>query len=160
MTTKQATVTLPSDTEIVVTREFAAPRELVWEVMHSPEHLRDWYGSPEYPLVECTNDLRVGGTYRNVTQLPDGSTFAFSGEYLEVDVPARVVFIERYEPIPGAECRVTATFDDIGGRTLLAVHMDFGTRENRDGALASGMESGMLAAYDRLEQILMSLRPS
>lgn len=158
MAMKQATVTLPSDTEILVVREFDAPRELVWQVMSDPEHQRNWYGGPETPLIECRNDVRVGGTYRNVTQLPDGSTFAFSGEYLEVDEPALVVYLERFEPIPGAECRVTTTLDDLGGRTRMTVRMDFGSRENRDGALASGMESGMLAAYDRLEHLLLSLQ--
>jgi uncharacterized protein YndB with AHSA1/START domain len=158
MTTRQATVTLPSDSAVLVTREFDAPRELVWEAMSSPEHLKHWYGCEETPLIECVNDVRVGGTYRNVSRLPDGSTFAFSGEYLEVDPPARVVYIERFEPMPGAECRVTSTLDDLGGRTLMSVLMDFGSPEVRDGALATGMETGMLAAYDRLEDLVGSLR--
>lgn len=158
MSTKQATVTLPSDTDILVQREFDAPRELVWEAMSTPEHLRRWYGCEETPLVECDIDLRVGGSYRNVTQLPDGSTFAFSGEYLELDPPARSVCTERFEPIPGAESVVTTTLDEHDGRTTMTVLMRFVSKQVRDGAIESGMEPGMLAAYDRLEELVLSLR--
>ena len=158
MTTKQASVTRPSDTELVVVREFDAPRELVWEVMHDPAHLANWYGCAEAPLIEAVADLRVGGTYRNVTQLPDGTTFAFSGEYLEVEPPSRVVLIERFEPVPGAESRATSTFEDLNGRTRVTVHVQFPSKQACDGALATGMEDGWLASYDRLEELLHTLR--
>lgn len=158
MTTEQATITQPSDTEIVVVRDFDAPRELVWEAMNDPEHMKRWYGCEEAPLIECTNDVRVGGTYRNVTRLPDGTTFAFSGEYLEVDPPARIVFVERFEPIPGAESTVTSTFDERDRRTRFTLHMRFASKEACDGAIGSGMESGMLACYDRLDELVRTLR--
>ena len=92
--------TTPGDTDIVAVREFAAPRAKVWAAYTRPEHLLQWLSSPDSPMEVCEVDLRVGGTYRYRWGLPTGESFGFSGEFLEVEAPSRLVSTEAYEPAP------------------------------------------------------------
>lgn len=116
-----ATLTQPSDREIVITRTFDAPRWLVFDAFTKPEHLVKWWGLRSHRLVVCEIDLRVGGKWRFVSRAPDGSEYGFSGEYREIVPPERLVSTEGYEAMPGHDYLVTATFADEGGKTRMTM---------------------------------------
>ena len=109
----------PSDRETVITRTFAAPRKLVFAAMTQPEHVRQWYGLHDQTMKVCEIDLRVGGKWRYVVQMPDGNEFAFSGEYLEITPPERLVSTEWFEAIPGSVYVATVTFPEQDCTTTL-----------------------------------------
>ena len=153
-------VTTPSDTEITLTRLFDAPRELVWEAMTTPEHVKQWWGILDdgYSVPVCEIDLRVGGRWRWVLSVPDGGgEHAFSGTYLEVARPGRLVRTEWYEAIPDSEYVATAEFMENAGGTTLRQHLKYKSVELRNGHLQSGMEHGMNEAYDRADEVLEGL---
>lgn len=151
-------VTTPSDREIVIRREFNASRDLVFAAWTKPEHVRNWYGCGEAGLAVCDIDLKVGGNYRYVMRMPDGSEHGFGGTYREIDPPARLVYIERYEQIPGAETLVTVRFDEVGGKTVLTSTVLHTSKENRDAHLGAGMEAGSRQSLDRLADLVMRLK--
>ena len=153
--------TTPSDTEITLTRLFDAPRELVWEAMTKPEHVRRWWGclDERYSVPVCEIDLRVGGTWRFVGRGPDGDFPAFFGEYLEIDRPGRLVYTEIFEPFPDAASVVTQRLDEEQGKTRLTVTARYDSRQTRDIVLGTGMEKGAAVSYDRLEDVVSALRP-
>lgn len=156
--TVKAQVSYPSDTELVITREFAAPRELVFAAITQPEHIRHWYGMAEDGMLVCDVDLRVGGRWHYVLAgPPDGEDHSFSGEYLEIDPPERLVSTERYDNMPGAEYTVTVTLEEHDGVTTLRSHLTYPSKELRDGHADSGMEYGMNISYNRLEALLARL---
>jgi uncharacterized protein YndB with AHSA1/START domain len=152
--------TTPSDTEITLTRLFDAPRDLVWEAMTRPEHVRRWWGclDERYSVPVCEIDLRVGGTWRFVGRGPEGDFPAFSGEYLEIDRPARLVYTEIFEPFPDAASVVTQRLDEEQGKTRLTVTARYDSRQTRDIVLGTGMEKGAAVSYDRLEDVVDALR--
>lgn len=154
------TVTLPSDREIRMTRLFDAPRELVFEAMTKPEHIRNWWGrlGEGYSVPECEVDLRVGGAWRFVNQTPTGERATFYGVYREIARPGRVVFTEIFEPFPDAESVVTSVLEDENGKTRMTVTVDYGSIEVRDIVRSTGMERGAAISYDRLEDLVVSLR--
>jgi uncharacterized protein YndB with AHSA1/START domain len=154
-----AVVTLPTDTQVLITREFDAPRHLVFRVLTTPELIKRWWsgGFGEVTLAEV--DLRVGGRWRYV-MVADGNEVGFHGEYREVVPGERFVCTEVYEGVPGgtepAVCSYTLT--EEGGRTTLTLLTEMASKEDRDAMLASGMEAGMQAGYDLVEEIAISLR--
>ncbi len=147
--------------EIVMTREFDAPRPLVFDAFTKPELVRRWLlGRPGWSMPVCEIDLKVGGRYRyEWTKESKGTTMGVSGVYREVSAPARVVHTERFDEswYPG-ECVVTTAFEETRGRTTVTMTMLFESREARDGVLKSGMESGVAVSYDRLADILAAYR--
>ena len=152
-------ITTPSDLEIAMTREFDAPRHLVFDAMTRPEHVRRWFGCDAFTLPICEIDLRVGGAYRFVMRSPDGGESTLQGIYREIVRPERVVFVERIL-MPGftsPEYQVTSSFDDIGGATRLTTTILHDTKENRDGHLNSGIEKGVAPAYDRLAGLVATM---
>jgi uncharacterized protein YndB with AHSA1/START domain len=153
-------VTTPSDREIVITRLFNAPRPLVFEAMTKPEHIKRWWGMLEagYSVPVCEVDLRVGGKWRFVNQLPNGDTVAFRGVYKEIEAPERLVFTEVMEPYPEPGSMVTAVYTEQGDKTLMTVTCDYFTQEVRDMVLNSGMERGAAISYDRLEDVARELQ--
>lgn len=156
--TTTLTVDTPTDTEVVMTRVFDAPRELVYEAMTTAEHIREWWGWSDWTMTECSADFTPGGTYRFVSRSPEGQEVAFRGRCLEADRPARIVYEETYEAmdqLPPA--LVTTTFEESGGRTTVTVRVDYRTREIRDAVLATGMETGAAHSYDRLAALLKRL---
>jgi uncharacterized protein YndB with AHSA1/START domain len=157
-TSGTATITLPSDTEIVITREFDAPASLVYEAMTKPEHVSRWYGPRGTTLASCEVDLRVGGKWRYVMRSDDGSEVAFSGEFLEIVPGERIVQTWRFEPIPDAQTTETMTLTEHNGKTTLTSHVQHTSKEHRDGHLNSGMEGGMQETFDRLEELLQELK--
>lgn len=152
-----AQVTLPSDTEIVITRRFAAPPALVFKAWTTPELVKRWWGSEVAPLTQCDIDLRVGGSWRYVMRGEDGIEHAWHGTYKEVDAPARLVSTEVYEGFPDAESLNTATFAEHEGGTMLTVNVRHKSKENRDGHINSGMEAGMQQVMDRLDEVASGL---
>lgn len=159
MTGGEMVVRLPSDTEVVVMRQFRAPAALVFEAWTKPEHLRRWFGRDGWALPVCEVDLRAGGAWRYVHVGPDGMELALSGEYLEVDPPRRLVSTERFdEPffeVMGGGTVNTLTFEeDAGGVTTLTLRVEYRSKEARDSALQTGMEEGLGEGLHRLETLL------
>ena len=158
---KTLKITTPSDLEIAMTRVFDAPRHLVFEAMTRPEHVQRWLGCDElFTLAVCEIDLRVGGHYRYVMRSPAGVDSTLQGVYREVVRPERVVFSERFS-MPGFtsdEYQVTSSFTESGGRTTLITTILHKTKENRDGHLNSGIEKGAGPAYDRLAELVATMR--
>jgi uncharacterized protein YndB with AHSA1/START domain len=150
-------VTTPSEREIVMTRVFDAPRELVFEAHSSCEHVANWWGPRKYEVVSCDLDFRPGGAWRIVHRGPDGEIPGFHGEYLEIVRPERIVWTFEWEGMPGHAGPETMMFEERDGRTTLTTTSVFDSTEERDGTLESGMVSGAAETYDRLEEYLAML---
>ena len=151
-------VTLPSDTEILITREFDAPRDLVFNAMTDPDLIPRWWGPRGYTTEVDTMDVRPGGKWRFVHRTPDGTAHGFRGEYREVVPPERIVQTFEYEPMAGHIFVETATFTEHDGRTLLTVRSVAPSKEDRDGMIQSGMEKGLVETHDRFAELLAELR--
>jgi uncharacterized protein YndB with AHSA1/START domain len=153
-----ATVTLPTDDQIVITREFEAPKHLVYEAWTTPELVKRWWSGQRGEMTVAEIDLRVGGAWRYVMVAEGGFEVAFHGEYREIVPDERLVWTEVYEGMPEGQAVNTATFAEADGRTTLTVVMHLGSREERDAIIDSGMEGGMQEGMDLLEQVAISLR--
>jgi len=156
----QTTVERTSDRELVVTRTFNGPAHIVFDAWTRPELLKRWWAPRSFgvSLFECESDLRVGGTYRYAFGRDPSHPEVFSGRYIEVTSPSRLVFSQLYERMRDAgEVVVTATFEENQGRTLLTLHQLFPSKEALEGALASGMERGMRVMLDQLDELVASL---
>lgn len=157
MTAKQSgtlTLTLPSDREIVLTRVFDAPRQLVFEAWTRPEHVARWWGLRHQSMTVCEIDLRPGGAWRFVLREPDGQEFAFHGVYREIAPPERLVHTFVFEPMPQHEALITVVFREDDGKTTMTETILHRTAAARDGHLQSGMEAGSAECLDRLEELL------
>jgi uncharacterized protein YndB with AHSA1/START domain len=152
-----AKVSLPTDDQILITREFNAPRHLVWKAWTTPELVKRWWHANRGEVTVAEIDLRVGGGWRYVSVTPDGLEVAFHGEYLEIVPDERLVSTEVYEGFPDAVAVDTLTLTEANGRTLLTVLVQHSSKEHRDGHIESGMEPGMQDALDLLEQVAVSL---
>jgi uncharacterized protein YndB with AHSA1/START domain len=154
-------VTTPSDCEIRLTRLFNAPRDLVFQAMTKPEHVRQWWGrlGEDYSVPVCEIDLRPGGSWRFINRHPSGEA-AFYGEYREIDPPNRVVFTEIFEQFPDSVSVVTAELSEEGGKTRLTATVRYPSPEVRDMVMASGMARGAGISYDRLEDLVAELQRS
>ena len=157
-TTNSAKVTLPADTQILITREFDAPKHLVWKAYTTPDLIARWWGGEHGKVTSVEVDLRVGGTWRYVLTANEGFEVAFHGEYREISEPERLVNTEIYEGAPEGVGVVTTTLTESDGRTTLTQLCEYGSREVRDAVIDSGMESGMQESMDALEQVAVSLR--
>ena len=155
-----AKLTLPADEQILITREFAAPRHLVYRAWTTPELVRRWWSGQRGEMTVAEIDLRVGGAWRYAMIAHGGFEVAFHGEYREIVEHERLVYTEVYEgPWPGeAEpAIVTATFAEAGGRTTLTLLTELDSMQTRDAIIATGMEGGMQEGMDLLEQVAISL---
>jgi len=152
-------VTTPTDREIVMTRVFDAPRELVFEAWTRPDLLKRWlYGPEEWPLVVCEIDLRVGGALRFVWRHCDGSDMEMSGVYREIAPCERLVFTELWdEDWTGGEALVTMVFAEHAGKTTLTQTVLYSSRAARDAVLSTPMEQGAEQSYGRLAELLPSI---
>jgi uncharacterized protein YndB with AHSA1/START domain len=151
-------VTLPSDTEILITREFDAPRALVFKAMCDPALIPQWWGPRKYETIVDKMDVRPGGSWRFINRGADGTEFAFRGEYREIVPPERIVQTFEFEPWAGHISIETATFTEQNGRTLLTNHTRYASKEDRDGMIESGMESGLRETHDRFAELLVELK--
>lgn len=155
---KALTVTLPSDREILMTRTFDAPRELVFKAMTDPKAIPRWWGPGVYTTVVDTMDVRPGGAWRFLQQGKDGSRHAFRGVYREVAPPERLVYTFEFEGMPGHISVETITFEPLAGnKTKMIDHMLFDNAEDRNGMLQSGMEEGATESMNRLEEYIRTL---
>ena len=154
-------VTTPSDREIRLTRLFNAPRHLVFEAMTTPEHVRRWWGNlgEGYSVPVCEIDLRPGGRWRFVNRHPKGEV-AFSGKYMEIVAPSRLVFTEVMEPYPEPGSVVTTEYTEEDGQTRLTATCLYPSKEIRDMVVSSGMERGAGLSYDRLDDLVTELQQS
>ncbi len=157
-----ANVSLPSDTEVRVLRDFKAPRTLVWDAHTKPELVRRWMlGPPGWSMPVCDMDVRPGGKYRwRWRSDENGAEFGFFGEFREVDAPARMVHAEHYDPgtmtpdmDTSAPAIIHTTFSEQNGVTTLELVMKFASKEIRDTAVATGMTDGMEMGYKRLDTL-------
>ena len=156
-TTNSAVVTLPSDTQILITRVFHAPRQLVYRAYTTPELIRRWWAGDRGEVISAEVDLRPGGSWRYVMTANAGFEVAFNGEYQEIIPAERIVTTEVYEGAPDAAAVSTTTFTQHEGRTTLSILVQHISRENRDMHLNSGMEAGMQESMNHLEQVARTL---
>lgn len=156
----KAVVTLPSDSQILIEREFDAPAALVWRAVTEPELVKRWWAGQRGVVTLAEIDLRVGGAWRYVMSAHGGEfEVGFHGEYREIVEGERIVSTEVFEGFPDAESVNTMTLTETGdGKTLLRTLVQHQTQEHRDGHVNSGMEGGMNESFDALEAVAQSLR--
>ena len=160
----KATVTLPTDEQILIEREFDAPKHLVYRALTTPELVKRWFHANRGVITVAEIDLRVGGKWRYVGEADSVGEMGFHGEYRELVPDERIVWTEFYEGVPegvaeeDATTVNTATLTETDGRTMLSVLIQAPSKTARDAIIESGMEAGMQDAYDLLEEVAISLR--
>lgn len=152
-----AVVTLPADTQILITREFDAPRHLVYRAWTTPELIRRWWSGERGEVTVAEVDLRVGGKWRYVMVAHGGFEVAFHGEYIEIVPNERIVSTEVFDGAPGAAAVSTFTLTEVAGRTTMTLLVEHKDVADRDAHINSGMEGGMQEGMDKLEQVARSL---
>jgi uncharacterized protein YndB with AHSA1/START domain len=153
-----AKVTLPTDEQILITREFDAPKHLVYRAWTTPELVKRWWSARRGEVTLAEIDLRVGGQWRYVMVANGDFEVAFHGEYREIVPNERLVTTEVYEGMPDAKALDTVTFTEEDGRTTLTILVQHTSKEHRDAHIDSGMEDGLQDALDLLEEVAVSLR--
>lgn len=156
-TSNSAVVTLPSDTQILITREFDAPRHLVYRAYTTPELIVRWWAGDRGQVTSAEVDLRPGGSWRYVMTANAGFEVAFHGEYQEIIDGERIVATEIFEGAPDAPAVSTTTFAEHEGRTTLSILVQHTSQENRDMHLNSGMEAGMQESMNHLDEVARGL---
>ncbi|MEV6924112.1 SRPBCC family protein [Dactylosporangium sp. NPDC051485] len=155
-----AKVTLPEDNQILVTREFNAPKALVWRAYNTPDLVKRWWAGDRGEVVSAEIDLRVGGGWRYVMIGAGGSEVAFRGEYREIAAPDRLVNTEIFEGLPDPDDHpslITVTLNEQDGRTHFRMLCEYGNQADRDAVMESGMENGMQESFDHLEEVACKL---
>ncbi len=164
--TKPAEVSLPSDTEVRVTRSFKAPRTLVWQAHTEPKLVQRWMsGMPGWSMPVCEMDVRSGGKYRWRWRSDEGGQeFGFFGEFKEVDAPAMMTYEEHFDPGDAGDitgdmpvntpATIRTTFTEHNGVTTVVVLMDYGSKAARDSAVSTGMTDGMEISYESLDTLV------
>lgn len=149
-----AVIEFPNDLEILTTREFDAPLELVFDVLTKPEHVRNWFAPFACEMTECSIDLRVGGSYHFVFVTEDGAECSFRGTYLEIEPPTRIVATWLFDGWPGAEAVESVDLQEADGVTKLTMMLAFGDQAGRDHMTKS---DGQEDSFDKMEDYLRSL---
>jgi len=163
-TSRTAKVTLPTDEQILITREFDAPKHLLFKAWTTPELVKRWWTAKRGEMTVAEIDLRVGGRWRYVMLADSGPEVAFHGEYREIVPNERLVSTEVYEGLPEGVSEEqggtlnTTTFEEADARTTLTILVQAPSKVARDAIIDSGMESGLQDALDLLEQVALSLR--
>ena len=152
--THQLVTTTPTDVEIVMSRTFDAPRELVFQAHSSCEHLSNWWGPRDTKVLDCEVDFRPGGSWKVVLDHAEGP-ITFFGEYLEIVPPEKISWTFGFNDEPGGP--ETYVFEEHDGKTTITSKATFPSREARDAVLATGMEKGAAETYDRLDEYLEAL---
>ena len=150
-------VTTPSGREIVLTRMFDAPAHLVFDSLTKAELIKRWFGPRGWTLVVCEVDLKVGGTWRFVLRGPDGTDMGMRGVYRQIEGPFRLVHTESFDDYPG-ESLVTTDLTERDGKTTMTATTTYPSQEVRDAVIRSGMEHGAAESYDKLAEVLASMR--
>jgi uncharacterized protein YndB with AHSA1/START domain len=152
-----AVVTLPTDTQILITRDFDAPRHLVYRAFTTPDLIRRWWSAKRGDVTVAEVDLRVGGRWRFAMRTHQGFDVAFHGDYREIVPNERLVYTEVFEAMPEGEALNTVALAETDGRTRLTILVDHASKEVRDMVLETGMEDGLQDALDLLEEVSISL---
>ncbi len=155
---RAAVVSLPADDQILVTREFNAPKHLIYRAWTEPELVKRWWTAKRGTMTVCDMDVRVGGTWRWVMVTPTDFEVAFSGEYFELVPDSKIVSSEVYEAVPEAGAVNTMTLTEHDGRTTLTLLTQHTSKQNRDMHIESGMEDGLQDALDLMEEVAISLQ--
>jgi uncharacterized protein YndB with AHSA1/START domain len=155
---KQQLVAEPGKQEIVITRTFEAPRELVFRALIDPDWVAQWWGPRRYTTTIVKLDAKAGGMWRFVQKGADGNEFGFHGVYHDVVAPERVVYTFEFEGMPGHVLMETIRLEEVNGKTTMIDTAVFQSVEDRDGMLMSGMEDGATESMDRLEELLAAQR--
>ena len=155
-------VTTRGDLEVVMTRDFNAPRQLVFDAFTKPDLIKRWLqGPPGWSLASCDMDLRVGGKWRFVWRdNAKGQEMGMGGTFREIDKPSRLVHTEEFEGAPEHHSIETKEFAEKSGRTTFTQVTLYGSREARDAVLGGAMDGGMDATFDRLDEMLASMSKS
>jgi uncharacterized protein YndB with AHSA1/START domain len=158
---RSAVIEFPNETDVLVTRKFDAPIELVFDVLTKPEHVSKWAATPPDRMTECSIDLRVGGDYFYSFVTEDGTVCSFRGTYLEVEPPIRTVETWLFNGWPDAEAVESWQLDEADGVTTVTMRLAFRDKAGRDHmtrAMAGpGADNGMSTSLDMIEDILKSL---
>ena len=147
-----------SEREIRMTRVFNAPRELVFQAHTDPQHTPHWWGQRGSTTIVDVMDVRPGGAWRFVQRDPEGNEYGFRGEYREVVPPERLVYTFEFEGMPGHILWIRSRSKSTTARRRVSATSVFDSVEDRDGMLESGMESGAIESWDRLAELLESLK--
>jgi uncharacterized protein YndB with AHSA1/START domain len=159
-TSGTAKVTLPADNQILITREFNAPKRLVWKAYTTPELIKRWWSGDKGTVTSAEVDLRVGGKWRYVMTANQGFEVAFRGEFREITPDDRLVNTEIFEGLPDPDDHVglvTVTLTEKDGRTYMEMLCEYRDKTDRDAVVDSGMEGGMQESMNALEQVAQSL---
>lgn len=148
----------PGKQDIVMTRLFDAPRDLVFKVYTDPTLIPQWWGQRNNTTTVDKMEVRPGGIWRYVETDPEGNEYAFHGVYHEIVTPSRIVNTFEFEGMPGHVLLATVTFDESEGKTRLTERSVFQSVEDRDGMVQSGMEAGAAETMNRLEELLATLQ--
>lgn len=148
-------VSTPTDTDILMTRVFDAPRPLVYDAFTKPELLKRWFGPHGWSLEVCEVDLRIGGKWRFILAGPEGQRMGMSGVYQELNPPYGSVHTESFDDYPG-ESLVTMALTEENGKTTMNATVRYPSKEVRDIVINSGMEHGAAESYDKLAEVLKS----
>lgn len=153
-----AKATLPSETELLITRTFDAPRHLVYRAWTEPELIKGWWGGDRGVVTVAEVDLRVGGQWRYVTLAHGEFEVAFHGEFREIRENEFLAASQIYESFPDVVAEATTTFTEVAGHTTLTILVRHPSQATRDMHLASGMQEGMNESMDHLQEVVASLR--
>jgi uncharacterized protein YndB with AHSA1/START domain len=148
-------VTMPTEREVVMTRDFDAPRRLVFDALTKPELFKRWFGPRGWSLAVCEIDLRVGGAWRSVLRGPGGHDMGMRGVYQEIVRPERLVSTESFDDYPGESLNTLVLTEQVG-QTTLTITVRYQSQEIRDAVIKSGMEHGASECYDKLAELLAS----
>ncbi len=148
----------PGRQDIIVTRVFDAPREVVFKAFSDPDLIPNWWGPRRYTTEIDRMEVKPGGLWRFINRDPDGNVYAFKGVYHDVVAPERVILTFEFEGMPGQVSLETATFEEVEGKTRFVGVSVFQSVEDRDAMVQSGMEEGARETYDRLAEVIQSLR--
>ena len=147
----------PGMHSIVMTREFNAPRDLVFKAFTDPKLIPQWWGPSQYSTLVDKMEVKKGGIWRYVQRGADGNEYGFNGVYHEITSPERIVFTFEFEGMPGHVLLETVTFEERGGKTMMRDLSVFQSIEDRDGMLQSGMEGGASESWDRFDEVLKAM---
>jgi uncharacterized protein YndB with AHSA1/START domain len=154
-----AVVELPNDLDVLITRQFDAPIQRVFDVMTEPEQVNKWFAPFGCEMTECSIDLRVGGDYHQVFLSEDGKECSFRGTYLEVEPPSRTVETWVFEGRPHLEVVETVELDEADEVTTVTIRLTYRDKASRDEDAQNGND-GQQSSFDKMEDVLRSLDPS
>jgi uncharacterized protein YndB with AHSA1/START domain len=155
--TKLNLVAAPGKHDILMWRDFDAPRELVFKAYTDPALLPQWWGSTTGSVIIDKMEVKKGGVWRYIQREADGSEYAFHGIYHQVIAPERLVSTFEFEGMPGHVLLETVTFEEVDGKTRMHNSQVFQSIEDRDGMLQTGMEDGAEITWDRFAEVLKTL---